>query len=74
MSCMYISYSCGRVLRNVEEAEFHAVKSGHSNFSESTEEKKALTKEEKEAQLKKLVYRMINILLDVGLSTLSVKD
>ena len=39
--------SCGRILRNIEEAEFHASKSGHSNFSESTEEKKALTEEEK---------------------------
>lgn len=45
--------SCGRVLRNMDEAEFHAAKSGHANFSESTEEKRALTEEEKKEQLAK---------------------
>ena len=49
--------SCGKVLRNMDDAQFHAVKSGHSNFSESTEEKKPLTKEEKEAQIAKYVVR-----------------
>ncbi|KAK4301053.1 hypothetical protein Pmani_026789 [Petrolisthes manimaculis] len=38
---------CGKLFKTSEEVEFHAVKSGHSNFSESTEEKKALTEEEK---------------------------
>ncbi|KAG7165608.1 UBX domain-containing protein 1-like [Homarus americanus] len=37
----------GVLLGTSEEVEFHAVKSGHSNFSESTEEKKPLTEEEK---------------------------
>ena len=41
----------------MDDAQFHAVKSGHSNFSESTEEKKPLTKEEKEAQIAKYVVR-----------------
>ncbi|KAK3856320.1 hypothetical protein Pcinc_037346 [Petrolisthes cinctipes] len=38
---------CGKLFKTSEEVEFHAVKSGHSNFSESTEEKKSLTEEEK---------------------------
>ncbi|XP_030385354.1 UBX domain-containing protein 1 [Scaptodrosophila lebanonensis] len=42
---------CGKVFKDQTEMEYHAAKSGHSNFSESTEEKKALTEEEKKAQL-----------------------
>ncbi|TDG43148.1 hypothetical protein AWZ03_010440 [Drosophila navojoa] len=42
---------CGKVLKDQTEVEYHAAKTGHSNFSESTEEKKALTEEEKKAQL-----------------------
>lgn len=45
---------CGRLFKTSDEVEFHAAKSGHSNFSESTEEKKPLTEEEKKAQLAKL--------------------
>lgn len=45
---------CGRLFKNHEEVEFHAAKSGHSSFSESTEEKKPLTEEEKIAQKAKL--------------------
>lgn len=29
---------CGKVLRNADFASFHAEKSGHTNFEESTEE------------------------------------
>ncbi|KAH8365461.1 hypothetical protein KR093_001015 [Drosophila rubida] len=42
---------CGKVLKDQTEVEYHAAKTGHSNFSESTEEKKALTEEEKKEQL-----------------------
>ncbi|KAH8300508.1 hypothetical protein KR018_010172 [Drosophila ironensis] len=42
---------CGKVLKDHTEVEYHAAKTGHSNFSESTEEKKGLTEEEKKAQL-----------------------
>ncbi|XP_036671803.3 UBX domain-containing protein 1 [Drosophila suzukii] len=42
---------CGKVLKDHTEVEYHAAKTGHSNFSESTEEKKALTEDEKKAQL-----------------------
>ncbi|XP_034656924.1 UBX domain-containing protein 1 [Drosophila subobscura] len=42
---------CGKVLKDHSEVEYHAAKTGHSNFSESTDEKKPLTEEEKKAQL-----------------------
>lgn len=42
---------CGRLFKTNLEVEFHATKSGHTNFSESTEEKKALTEDEKKAQM-----------------------
>lgn len=42
---------CQKLFKNQMEVEFHAAKSGHSSFSESTEEKKPLTDEEKKAQL-----------------------
>ncbi|XP_062127849.1 UBX domain-containing protein 1 [Drosophila sulfurigaster albostrigata] len=42
---------CGKVLKDQTEVEYHAAKTGHANFSESTEEKKALTEEEKKEQL-----------------------
>lgn len=45
---------CGKLFRTQVEVEFHAAKSGHSNFSESTEEKKPLTEEEKKEQLAKI--------------------
>ncbi|XP_071524590.1 UBX domain-containing protein 1-like isoform X1 [Panulirus ornatus] len=45
---------CGKLFRTSEEVEFHAVKSGHSSFSESTEEKKPLTEEEKRQKKKEL--------------------
>ncbi|XP_069689431.1 UBX domain-containing protein 1 isoform X4 [Periplaneta americana] len=49
---------CGRLFRSQLEVEFHAGKSGHSSFSESTEEKKPLTEEQKKEQLKKLEEKM----------------
>lgn len=42
---------CNRLFKTQLEVEFHAAKSGHSSFSESTEEKKPLTEDEKQAQL-----------------------
>lgn len=49
---------CGRLFKSQLEVEFHAAKSGHSNFSESTEEKKPLTEEEKKEQLAKIEEKM----------------
>lgn len=45
---------CNKLLRTTTEAEVHAARSGHSNFSECTEEVKPLTEEEKKAQLDKV--------------------
>lgn len=45
---------CGRHLRSHAQAEFHASKTGHINFSESTESIKPLTEEEKKAKLEEL--------------------
>lgn len=45
---------CGKVFRTTAEASWHGDKSGHSNFEESTEEKKPLTEEEKKEKLKEL--------------------
>jgi hypothetical protein len=49
-----ISSRCNRLFRTNEEVEFHAAKTGHSQFSESTDEKKPLTEEEKKEQLRKV--------------------
>lgn len=49
---------CGKLFKNQSEVEFHAAKSGHENFSESTEEKKPLTEEEKREQLEKIEAKL----------------
>ncbi|XP_050293439.1 UBX domain-containing protein 1-B [Anthonomus grandis grandis] len=49
---------CGKLFKTNEEVEFHASKSGHENFSESTEEKKPLTEEEKKEQLAKIEAKL----------------
>lgn len=43
--------NCGKLCKDTTEVQFHGAKTGHSSFSESTEEKKPLTEEEKKAQL-----------------------
>lgn len=45
---------CGKQFRTTAMAEFHASKSGHENFSESTEELKPLTEEEKKKKLEEM--------------------
>lgn len=42
---------CGKLCSDQSEVDFHTAKTDHSNFSESTEEKNPLTKEEKIQQL-----------------------
>ncbi|XP_041988046.1 UBX domain-containing protein 1 [Aricia agestis] len=49
---------CGKLFKNQDEMEYHAAKTNHSQFSESTEEKKPLTEEEKKAQLALLEERL----------------
>jgi UBX domain-containing protein 1/4 len=45
---------CGRKLRNMAAAQFHAEKTGHDDFSESTEVIAPLTEEEKKQKLEEL--------------------
>lgn len=49
---------CNKLFKSTEEVEYHAVKSGHSDFAESTEEKKPLTEEEKKKQMLLLEEKM----------------
>lgn len=49
---------CGKLFKSQDEVEFHAAKTQHSSFSESTEEKKPLTEDEKKAQLALLEEKM----------------
>ncbi|XP_031833188.1 UBX domain-containing protein 1 [Nomia melanderi] len=49
---------CGKLFKTNLEVEFHATKSGHDKFSESTEEKKPLTEEEKKEQLRILTEKL----------------
>eukprot|EP00158_Paraphelidium_tribonemae_P001792 Partr_v1_DN24819_c0_g1_i1_m29532 putative UBX domain protein len=49
---------CGKQLRNSDAAQMHAVKTGHANFEQSTEEVKPLTEEEKKAKLEELRVKM----------------
>ncbi|KAF7259460.1 hypothetical protein EG68_03352 [Paragonimus skrjabini miyazakii] len=45
---------CSKSLRNEEEVQIHSARTGHVNYSESTEEVKPLTEEERKAQMEKL--------------------
>ncbi|KAG6849617.1 hypothetical protein H0H93_006901 [Arthromyces matolae] len=49
---------CGKVFRNTALAQFHAEKSGHDQFEESSEEIKPLTEEEKQQKLAELRQKM----------------
>ncbi|CAE7205089.1 unnamed protein product [Rhizoctonia solani] len=49
---------CGKIFRDTALANFHAEKSGHDQFEESTEEIKPLTEEEKKQKLAELRERM----------------
>ncbi|KAF2840742.1 putative UBX domain protein [Patellaria atrata CBS 101060] len=49
---------CGKKFRNASEAQFHATKSGHDEFSQSTEIIAPLTEEEKKAKLEELRARL----------------
>ncbi|KAJ2726636.1 hypothetical protein GGI07_000359 [Coemansia sp. Benny D115] len=46
-----ICNECGKQFKTQDLAQYHATKSGHSDFSESTEQVKPLTEEEKQAKL-----------------------
>lgn len=49
---------CGRKLRNMAAAQFHAEKTGHDDFAESTEQLAPLTEEEKKARLEELRQKL----------------
>lgn len=49
---------CGKTFRTQEQAEFHATKSGHVDFSESTAEIAPLTEAEKKAKLEEIKERL----------------
>ncbi|KAF8626557.1 hypothetical protein AX15_004806 [Amanita polypyramis BW_CC] len=49
---------CGKVFKNTALANFHAEKSGHDQFEESTDEIKPLTEEEKRQKLAELREKM----------------
>ncbi|CAO1630043.1 unnamed protein product [Parajaminaea phylloscopi] len=49
---------CGKIMKNSAFASFHAEKSGHTNFEESTEEVKPLTEEEKKQRLAELRQKL----------------
>lgn len=49
---------CEKLFKTQLEVEFHSTKSGHTSFSESTEEKKPLTEEEKREQLAKIEAKL----------------
>jgi len=49
---------CGKLLKSEQEATAHAARTQHTDFSESTEEIKPLTEEEKKEKLAQLQERM----------------
>ncbi|WFD07590.1 hypothetical protein MVES1_002957 [Malassezia vespertilionis] len=49
---------CSKMFRDMDLAMYHAEKSGHEDFAESSEEMKPLTQEEKEARLAELRARL----------------
>jgi hypothetical protein len=49
---------CGKKFRSHAQAEFHASKTQHVDFSESTEELQPLTAEEKQAKLEQLRQKL----------------
>lgn len=49
---------CGKKFRSKEQAEFHAQKTQHVDFAESTEDIAPLSSEEKKARLEKLRQRL----------------
>ncbi|KAJ2851626.1 hypothetical protein IWW36_000949 [Coemansia brasiliensis] len=49
---------CGKQFKNEDLAQYHAVKSGHTNFAQSTEAVKPLSEEEKKQKLAELQERI----------------
>ncbi|KAJ2799458.1 hypothetical protein H4R20_004431 [Coemansia guatemalensis] len=49
---------CGKLFKNEDHAQFHAVKSGHTGFAQSTEAIKPLTEAEKKQKLDELQVKL----------------
>lgn len=49
---------CGKKFRSTAQAEFHASKTEHTDFSESTEELEPLTEEQKKERLEELRQKL----------------
>ncbi|KAJ2629845.1 hypothetical protein H4R22_003070 [Coemansia sp. RSA 1290] len=49
---------CGKQFKNEDLAQYHAVKSGHTNFAQSTEAVKPLSEEEKKQKLAEIQERI----------------
>lgn len=49
---------CGKKFKNSAEVNFHATKSGHTDFAQSTEEIAPLTEEQKAARLEELRQKL----------------
>jgi len=54
----YVCNECGKKFRSTAEAEYHASKTEHTDFSESTDEIAPLTEEERVAKLAQLKEKM----------------
>jgi len=54
----YKCEDCQKLMRTEDEVQFHAAKSGHVNFSESTDEVKPLTEDEKRNRMLALQERL----------------
>lgn len=54
-----ICTECNKVFRNTQMATFHAEKSGHESFEESTVEIAPLTEDEKKSKLEELRVKMM---------------
>ncbi|KAF2479836.1 ubiquitin-related domain-containing protein [Neohortaea acidophila] len=55
----FVCNDCGKKFRGMAQAQFHAEKSGHDDFAESTEELAPLTEEEKKAKLAEMRERLV---------------
>ena len=69
LPCLHVR--CGKLLRSETEVQRHAVHTQHLNFSESTEEIKPLTEEEKKEQAQK--WERVNIIFIISFIRLQEK-
>ena len=63
MNASLVKHSQGLFSLVYSTCQLHAARSGHSNFSESTEEIKPLTEEEKKQQLEKYGFKFSTLFM-----------